>query len=135
MQRFSVSLESSLLDRFDTHLDQHGYGNRSEAVRDLIRDALVDEAWQAGKEVTGVITYVYDHHQRQLQDRVTEVQHHHHDIVVATTHVHLDHDHCLEVAIVKGQAEQVRVLADQLKALRGVQSARLAVAGTGRVSS
>jgi CopG family nickel-responsive transcriptional regulator len=132
MERFSISMESDLLERFDGHLSAHGYSSRSEAVRDLVRKALVDEEWTAGAEVVGVITLVFDHHQRQLQDKLTDIQHGCHHIIISSTHVHLDHDNCLEVIIVKGKAETVRSLADRLKAVRGVKSSELSAASTGR---
>jgi len=132
MERFSISMEDGLLKKFDRNLKKHGYSNRSEAVRDLVRKTLIDEEWKAGEEVVGVITLVFDHHQRQLQDKLTEVQHDHHDLIISSTHVHLDHDNCLEVIIVKGEAATVRKLADQLKATRGVKSSELTSASTGR---
>ena len=132
MERFSISMEDGLLKKFDCHLAGHGYSNRSEAVRDLVRKALIDEEWQADEEVVGVITLVFDHHQRQLQDKLTELQHDQHDLIISSTHVHLDHHNCLEVIIVKGDAGSVRKLADQLKATRGVKSSELTSASTGR---
>jgi CopG family nickel-responsive transcriptional regulator len=132
MERFSISMDEDLLKKFDEHLNAHGYSNRSEAVRDLIRRALIDEEWNAGEEVIGVITLVFDHHQRQLQDRLTELQHDHHGMIISSTHVHLDHHNCLEVIIVKGAAGMVRELADQLKATRGVKASELSAASTGR---
>ncbi|MBI9020869.1 MAG: nickel-responsive transcriptional regulator NikR [Verrucomicrobia bacterium] len=132
MERFSISMDDGLLAKFDRHLGAHGYSNRSEAVRDLVRKVLVDEEWNAGEEVVGVITLVFDHHQRQLQDKLTELQHDHHDIIISSTHVHLDHHNCLEVIIVRGVAGSVRELADQLKATRGVKSSELTAASTGR---
>ena len=132
MERFSISMEDGLLKKFDRNLKKHGYSNRSEAVRDLVRKTLIDEEWKAGEEVVGVITLVFDHHQRQLQDKLTELQHDHHDLIISSTHVHLDHDNCLEVIIVKGEAGTVRKLADQLKATRGVKSSELTSASTGK---
>lgn len=132
MERFSISMEEDLLKKFDGHLSSHGYSNRSEAVRDLVRKALVDEEWQKGEEVVGVITLVFDHHQRQLQDKLTELQHGYHCLIVSSTHVHLDHDNCLEVIIARGEASRVRRLADRLKATKGVKSSELAAASTGR---
>lgn len=132
MERFSISMENDLLEKFDGHLNTHGYSNRSEAVRDLVRKALVDEEWEAGEEVVGVITLVFDHHQRQLQDKLTELQHGYHCLVVSSTHVHLDHHNCLEVIIARGEASRVRRLADRLKATKGVKSSELAAASTGR---
>ncbi|MDK2858281.1 MAG: CopG family transcriptional regulator, nickel-responsive regulator [Verrucomicrobiota bacterium] len=132
MERFSISMEDDLLEKFDRHLSRRGYSNRSEAVRDLVRKTLVDEEWESGEEVVGVITLVFDHHQRQLQEKLTEIQHDHCRIIISSTHVHLDHHNCLEVIIVKGDAGKVRELADRLKAPRGVKSSELTATTTGR---
>ncbi|HBA82783.1 MAG TPA: nickel-responsive transcriptional regulator NikR [Verrucomicrobia bacterium] len=131
-ERFSTSLEPELLKQFDRFIDKNGYENRSEAVRDLIRRALIAEEWEAGAEVVGVVTLVFDHHQRQLQDQVTEAQHEFHHEVVSTTHVHLDHHNCLEVVIVRGKAGRVREMAQRLIALRGVKDGHLTTTSTGR---
>jgi CopG family nickel-responsive transcriptional regulator len=131
LQRFTVSLEDKLLGQFDRFIAAHQYGNRSEAVRDLIRKILVREEWKADKEVVGVISLVYDHHQRQLQDKLTEIQHEFHHDVVSTTHIHLTHDDCLEVIIARGKASRVRGLADRLIALRGIKDGALNMSSTG----
>lgn len=131
LQRFTVSLDHKLLGQFDRFIGTHRYENRSEAVRDLIRKALVREEWKADKEVVGVISLVYDHHQRQLQDRLTEIQHDFHHDVVSTTHIHLTHDDCLEVIIVRGKASRVQGLADRLIALRGIKDGALNMSSTG----
>lgn len=131
LERFSVSLDDKLLAQFDAYIADRKYENRSEAVRDLIRRALVQQDWEANKHVVGVISLVYDHHQRQLQDRLTEIQHEYHHDVVSTTHIHLSHDDCLEVIIVRGKASRVRALADQLIALRGVKDGALNMSSTG----
>jgi CopG family nickel-responsive transcriptional regulator len=131
-ERFTTSLEPELLKQFDKFIDQHGYENRSEAVRDLIRRALITEEWKAGEEVVGVVTLVYDHHQRQLQDQITEVQHDFHHEVISTTHVHLDHHNCLEVVIVRGKAGKVREMAQRIITLRGVKDGNLTTTSTGR---
>ncbi len=132
LKRFSVSLEENLLAIFDSYIAERQYNNRSEAVRDLIRKAFVQKEWQAGKEVMGVVSLVYDHHQNKLQEKVTEVQHDYHDHIVSTTHVHMDHDNCLEVIIVKGKASEVRDLADRLISLKGVRDGNLAMSSTGK---
>lgn len=131
MERFSISMEDDLVQKFDEHLARRGYSNRSEAVRDLIRKALIDEEWQAGEEVVGVITLVYDHHQRQLQDKLTDIQHDHHSMIISATHVHMDHHNCLEVIIVRGVASEIRKMADLLTAEKGVKSGDLTAASTG----
>jgi CopG family transcriptional regulator, nickel-responsive regulator len=132
LKRFSISLEAKLLDIFDAHIKARSYNNRSEAIRDLIRKAFVKEEWEADKEVMGVISLVYDHHQHKLQEKVTVVQHDYHHHIVSTTHVHMDHDNCLEVIVVKGKAREVQELADRLTALRGVRNGNLAMSSTGK---
>jgi CopG family nickel-responsive transcriptional regulator len=131
VRRFSVSLEEKLLARFDEHIRERHYINRSEAVRDLIRKEFVQNEWEAGKEVVGVISLVYDHHQHQLQEKITELQHGFHHQIISTTHVHLDHDNCLEVIIVRGRAVDIKGLSETLTALRGVKDGHLAASSTG----
>ena len=131
IKRFSVSLEGELLESFDQYIQEHQYVNRSEAVRDLIRKSMVNEQIKAGKDVVGVISLVYDHHQRQLQDKITEIQHAFHHDVVSTTHIHLNHDDCLEVVIARGKAGRVRELADRLIAIRGVKDGSLTMSIAG----
>ncbi len=131
LKRFTVSMEDNLLDDFDSFIQEHGYQNRSEALRDLIRGRIIEKEWQADKDVMGVISLVYDHHQHKLQEKVTELQHGFHHQIVSTTHVHMDHDNCLEVIIVRGKAGDVRKLADSLKALRGVRNSNLSMGSTG----
>ncbi len=131
-ERFSVSLEPELFEAFGQYLEKHGYRNRSEAVRDLIRRALIEEEWHSGRNVIGVLSLVYNHHQRTLQDRLTEIQHRFHDLVIASTHVHLDYDDCLEVVIVRGRSAKVRKMADELITQRGVKDGRLVISGTAR---
>src|SRR5512145_1635982 len=121
VERFSVSIESELLDRFLRLAKKHKWTNRSEALRHLIRDALVQEEWSGDDEIVGTITLVYDHHKRDLVDRLTDVQHDHHDHVLATTHIHLDHHNCLEMIAVKGSATKVQGIADALLNTRGVK--------------
>lgn len=132
LKRFSISLEDNLLEIFDRHIKSRSYNNRSEAIRDLIRKAFVKEEWEADKQVMGVISLVYDHHQHKLQEKVTEVQHDYHHHIVSTTHVHMDHNNCLEVIIVRGKAKEVQDLADHLIALKGVRDGNLAMSSTGK---
>ncbi len=129
--RFSVSMDEKLLTQFDDYIGHRGYSNRSEAVRDLIRKMLVNEEWEQDSEVVGVVTLVYNHHQPQLQEKITELQHEYHHQITSTTHVHMDHHNCLEVTIVKGRASQVRELAEKLIALRGVKNGNLTMSSTG----
>jgi len=121
LARVSISLESSLLEAFDQYIQGKGYANRSEAIRDLIRDRLIaDTAEKAEGEQVAVVTLVYDHHARELAARLIDKQHHHHSLVVSTLHVHLGHRHCLEVTVLRGPAVEVRHLGEQLLATRGV---------------
>jgi CopG family nickel-responsive transcriptional regulator len=131
LKRFSVSLEDDLLAKFEEYISSHGYSNRSEAIRDLIRRKLVNEEWEQDSEVVGVVTLVYNHHQAQLQERITELQHRFYQLITSTTHVHMDHHNCLEVTIVKGKASTVRELAEGMIALRGVKNGSLTVSSTG----
>lgn len=131
LKRFSISLDEQLLEQFDDYIRPRGYSNRSEAVRDLIRKVLVNEEWEQDSEVVGVVSIVYNHHQPQLQEKITELQHTYHQLITSTTHVHMEHHNCLEVTIVKGRATLVRELAENLMALRGVKDGNLAMSSTG----
>jgi len=131
LKRFSVSLEEDLLEKFDASISSHRYSNRSEAIRDLIRKELVNEEWEQDSEVVGVVTLVYNHHQAQLQERITDLQHRYYKLITSTTHVHMEHHNCLEVTIVKGRASMVRELAEELIALRGVKNGSLTMTSTG----
>lgn len=128
--RFSVSMEDDLLCRFTRWAGKHGYENRSEAVRDLIREALVRDQWQSGEEIVGTVTLVYDHHKRELGDRLTKIQHDYHEAVLANLHVHLDHDNCLEVITLQGKASVVQRIADALIGTRGVKHGKLCATTT-----
>ena len=132
LKRFTISLDEKLLKRFDTIIKEQKYVNRSEAIRDLIRSSFVEEEWQADKDVVGVISMVYDHHQPNLQEKVTEIQHDYHHQIVSATHIHMDHHNCLEVVIVKGKAGSVNELADRLRSLRGVRNCKMAMSTTGK---
>jgi CopG family nickel-responsive transcriptional regulator len=130
--RFGVSIEDGLLKRFDRLLGEKGYRNRSEAIRDLIRDLIVNEQWEVGTEETaGTITLVYSHDTRELTDILTDIQHQHHATVVSTTHIHLDNHHCLEVLIVRGQGKEIRRIADRLIGTKGVMHGKLTLTTTG----
>ena len=130
--RFGVSIEDGLLKRFDRLLGEKGYRNRSEAIRDLIRDLIVNEQWEIGiEETAGTITLVYSHDTRELTDILTDIQHQHHATVISTTHIHLDHHHCLEVLIVRGQGKEIRRIADRLIGTKGVMHGKLTLTTTG----
>ena len=123
--RFGVSLPQELIERFDNHIIKKNYSNRSEAIRDLIRKSLIDEDIETNKTVLGVLHLLYNHHQRELSDKLTALQHDHHDIIISTTHVHLNHDDCLEVILLKGRVKIIRFLADQMIAVKGVKNGKL----------
>jgi len=124
--RFSVSLPRRLLDDLDARFTRQGYPSRSELVRDLIRERLVAERWEGGRSpVVGVLVISYDHHRRGLTDRLIDLQHDRRLNVLCTTHVHLDHDHCLETLILKGRPAEIRKLATRIGGLKGVRFARL----------
>lgn len=128
LARIGVAIDADLLASFDALIEKQGYENRSEAFRDLIRDGLIRaESEQPNKEVVGTLTLVYDHHQRNLTERITNLQHDHHGVVVSTLHVHLDHHNCLEVLILRGKSKVVRQLADLLVSIKGIQHGQLAV--------
>jgi CopG family nickel-responsive transcriptional regulator len=126
LSRIGIALDSDLLKRFDRSIGRRGYTNRSEAFRDLIRDRLVGEQTAApDATVVGTVTLIYDHHASGVSEKLTELQHVHHELVVSTSHAHLDHDSCLEVLIVHGKSGQVEQFADRLIGLKGVQHGRL----------
>ena len=129
--RFSVSLPGELARELDKMVANKGYNNRSLAIGDMVRAHLVDHRESLGGQVSGTITVLFDHHKPQLQRLLTDVQHDHTDLIISTLHVHLDHDNCLEVLVVRGDAERVRTLADNLIATKGVKHGRLTVTATG----
>jgi len=127
--RFSISLEDDLLQQFDRYCEQQKFATRSEAVRQMIRDTLTAEAWEADtSEVAGTLTLVYDHHRSQLSNRMTKLQHDHTDLVVSTLHTHLSHDLCLEVIVLKGSAGKLRDIAAQLRGMKGIYKGELVMA-------
>jgi CopG family nickel-responsive transcriptional regulator len=127
--RFSVSVENELLSRFDEFCEREHFATRSEAVRQLIRNQLTEQAWATDdREVAGTLTLVYDHHRPQLRDRLTDVQHAHTDLVVSTLHAHLTHDICLEVIVLRGPAGRLQEIASQLKGLKGIYKGELVMA-------
>lgn len=126
LQRFGVSIPDELLARFDRVLEKKGYGNRSEALRDLVRDYLVNEEVQKDKgNVLGTVTLIYDHDVTNIADKINETQHHHHQHIVSCLHIHLTESVCMEVVVVRGPAHKVREIADRLTALKGVQHGKL----------
>lgn len=128
--RFSVSLDGSLLDDLDAMVAEKGFSNRSQAIADMVRHRLVEHRAELGSgEMAGTITLVYDHHKPHVQAALTEIQHDHHDLIVSTLHVHLDHHNCLEVLVVRGEAKTIRKIADELLATKGVKHGRLTITG------
>jgi len=131
--RYTISMDQRLLDHFDKHIERKGYANRSEAIRDLIRNTLVEEEWaKPSEKVAATVTLIYNHHAAEVADRLTDVQHHHGEVVVATTHVHLDNDNCLEVVILRGKCSAVRSLSEKLIALKGIKHGKAVFTTEGR---
>jgi CopG family nickel-responsive transcriptional regulator len=131
LSRTGVSLEDDLLQEFDRLIGKRGYANRSEAFRDLIREALLSERVKSNKPVVGTLTIVYDHHVPNLAQKLTEVQHHAGAMILAATHIHLDHHFCLEVVIMKGRGRDLQAVADGMLALRGVEMGKLVLTNSG----
>jgi CopG family nickel-responsive transcriptional regulator len=131
--RFGVSLKKELLIRFDRLIKSRKYGNRSEAIRDLLRESLVRQQWEGNDEVAGAITMTYDHHKRTLVNRLMDIQHDFQPSIISAQHVHLDHHNCLEIIAVRGRASEIQKLADELKANTGVKHVTLSMSTTGRV--
>ena len=132
LARTGVSIDEDLLLEFDRLITKRGYKNRSEAFRDLIRDALVTETIDSNKPVVGTLTLVYDHHVPNLSEKLTEAQHSAGARILAATHVHLDHHYCLEVVIMKGKSRELQELADRMLALRGVELGKLVLTNSGK---
>ena len=132
LTRFGVSMDSDLLGKFDAFLLQKGYAKRSEAIRDLIREILVKKEWTEGKEVAGSITLVFDHHKRELMNTLTDIQHDFHHLIISSQHIHLDHDNCLEIIVVKGKPEETKELTNKLRSTKGVKYGALSIATTGK---
>ena len=133
LSRTGISLEQDLLVGFDKLIARRGYQNRSEALRDLIREALLADVIDSNQPVVGTLTLVYDHHVPGLSQKLTETQHNGGAMVLAATHVHLDHHYCLEVIIMKGRAKEIQKLADRMLAMRGVELGKLVLTNSGAV--
>lgn len=130
--RFGISLDKDLLDKFDRLIKNKNYSNRSEAFRDLIRQELVKKEWQEGREVAGAINLIYDHHKRELLNKITDIQHDFQKLIISTQHIHLDHNNCLEIIAVKGSPKEVQKLSDTLTSIKGVKHGTLSMSTTGR---
>lgn len=135
LSRIGVSIDKDLLNRFDSFISDKGYENRSEAFRDLIRDRLVNSVVIAANAfVVGTVTLIYDHHTRLLPEKLTDIQHEHHELIISTVHAHLDHETCLEVIVLRGKSRDVQKLADRLISTKGVQHGRLVMSSPETVS-
>jgi len=133
LTRFGVSIDSQLIKKFDALVARKGYATRSEAIRDMIRDSLVEQEWEAeDRETVGTITIVYNHHTRELEHALTDMQHKSFHQIVSTLHVHLDAHNCLEVLVVKGLSREIRKIADRLIGTRGVKHGKLTTTTTGK---
>uniref|UniRef100_A0A7V6CE44 Putative nickel-responsive regulator n=1 Tax=Thermodesulfobacterium geofontis TaxID=1295609 RepID=A0A7V6CE44_9BACT len=133
LARFGISIPEELLKAFDEYIERKHYANRSEAIRDLIRQKLVEEEWKESKEeVVGIITYLYDHHKRELTDKLIEIQHDHYNKIITTQHIHVDHERCLEAIMVRGKANEIKELADKIQAQKGVLHLNLALTTLGK---
>lgn len=131
VERFGVSMPAALLEKFDQTIAEAGYANRSEAIRDIVRDYLVQQRWELPEaRVVGTITLVYDHHTRELEASLTELQHDHHETILCSTHVHLDAHNCLEVIAVRGESAEVQHIAQRLLSTRGVKHGGLTATAT-----
>lgn len=129
--RFSVSLEPDLLEKFDRYCEAEKYATRSAAVRQLLRETLTGHEWSADAvDAAATLTIVYDHHKTSLMEKLLELQHRHAEMVVSTMHVHLDHDHCLEVIVLRGRAGKLQRMAGELKGLKGIHQGQLVLART-----
>ncbi len=131
LTRFGISLEKSLLGKFDRLIKKRNYTNRSEAFRDLIRKELIKEEWKVGSNIAGAITLIYDHHKRDLLNKLTDIQHDFHDVIISNQHIHLNHHNCLEIIAVKGSPKRAQKLSDMLHSVKGVKGATLSMSSTG----
>jgi CopG family nickel-responsive transcriptional regulator len=131
LYRFGVSLDKKLIDSFDDYIKTMNYSNRSEAIRDLIREKLIQKKRDENGQVAGAVTMTYDHHKRELTEKLMDVQHDFHEIIISTQHVHLDHDHCLEIIAVSGEAREVERLAASLKSFIGVKHLSVSISAYG----
>ena len=130
--RFGISLDKGLLEKFDKLIESKSYTNRSEAFRDLIREDLVKTEWKKNKEIVGAITLIYDHHKRELVNKLMDIQHDFGGIIISSQHIHLDHNNCLEIIAVKGFSKEAQKLADSLKSVKGVRHGTLSMSTTGK---
>ena len=130
--RFGISLPKDLINKFDKLIKEKNYTNRSKAFGDLIRQELIKKEWLEGKEIAGAITLIYDHHKRELLNKITDLQHDFQKIIISTQHIHLDHNNCLEIVAIRGNPKEAQQLADTLKSTRGVKYTTLSMSSTGK---
>jgi CopG family transcriptional regulator, nickel-responsive regulator len=130
LYRFGISLEKQLIEAFDRHIKHQNYRNRSEAIRDLIRQELSRKRISEGGIVAGAVTMTYDHHKRELVNTLLDIQHDFQSLIISTQHIHLDHHHCLEILAVRGHARDVEKLANSLKSQVGVKQVELSISAT-----
>ena len=131
--RFSISMAQDLVDQLDVMAKTKGYANRSQAVADMVRSHLIEYHGQtAAHEMAGTVTLVYDHHKRNIQALLTDIQHDHGDVIIATMHVHLDHHNCMEVLALRGRSSNLKKVADRLISAKGVKHGKLTVTTTGK---
>lgn len=131
--RFGVSLDSDLLEKFDALCEEKCYQTRSEAIRDLIRNTLVQKEWDdLNRQMVGTLTLVYDHHQSDLAQKMTEIQHSSLDVIITSLHIHLDHHNCMEVLILRGPGQDLKATAERLISTKGVKHGKLNLATTGQ---
>jgi CopG family nickel-responsive transcriptional regulator len=130
--RFGVSISSELLESFDKLIESKGYVNRSEAIRDLIRDYLVEYEWEEDLETIGAVTIVYDHHASDLSELLTSIQHEYYTMIISSMHIHIDHHNCLEITVIKGKGSKVKDIADKLISTKGVKHGKLTMTTTGK---
>jgi CopG family nickel-responsive transcriptional regulator len=130
--RFGISLDKELLSRFDQRRKIKNYTNRSEAIRDLIREDLIKAEWQDDKEIAGAITLIYDHHKRELVNKLMDIQHAFGNLIISSQHIHLDHNNCLEIIAVQGSPKEAQKLADSLRSVKGVKHGTLSMSTTGK---
>lgn len=130
--RFGVSIPATLIKKFDLLIRRKNYSNRSEAIRDLIRKELVEEEIEENGDAVGVLHILYNHHRRELSEKLTDIQHKHHNLILSAMHIHLDHDNCIEVIIMQGESQKLKSLADLLIAAKGVKHGKLNLTSTGK---
>jgi len=129
VERVGVSFEPELLKKYDALIESKGYGSRSEAIRDLVRESLIKAETGTGSgNIIGTLTIIYDHDVGNVTNRLLHIQHHHHDEISSTIHIHIDEHNCLEVLVVRGRVDEVRKLADSIKAIKGVKYGELVMA-------